>query len=260
MKIATYNVWDENKGIGKRFKQLIHEINSVDADIIGLQEVTPFFYNSILLKETNYKHCIYGKYREEEQGLAVLSKYPIINHFFLNESEEYSYSKALIIFFELDGIQFSFANVHLPWDSVKEQETQIIEIDRYLHEQNVKVSFSILLGDFNNNINSSVDRFLTGEQTLNGYESNPYWNELSSTFAVLHDLPLMATLDVVNNPRWKGKNTKYKPSVMDRIYVMENWFDTSVVSVKIFGTDISTENNLSASDHYGVVAEVNFHK
>jgi endonuclease/exonuclease/phosphatase family metal-dependent hydrolase len=60
MKIATYNVWNEDKGIGKRFKQLIHEINNVDADIIGLQEVTPFFYNTILLKETNYKYCIYA--------------------------------------------------------------------------------------------------------------------------------------------------------------------------------------------------------
>ena len=260
MKIATYNVWNEDKGIGKRFNQLIHEINTVDVDIIGLQEVTPFFFNNYLVKETNYKYCIYEKYKEEEEGLAILSKYPINTHFFLHDSEEYSNSNALIAFFELNGIQFSFANVHLPSDSIKEQETQVIAIDRYLHEQNAKVDFSILLGDFNNNINSSVDRYLIGDQTLNGYESNPYWNELSSTYALLNNLPLMATLDVINNPRWKGKNTKYKPSVMDRIYIMENWYDTSLLSVKIFGTDISTENNLSASDHYGVVAEVNFHK
>ncbi|MGF7146278.1 hypothetical protein HNQ56_004745 [Anaerotaenia torta] len=70
----------------------------------------------------------------------------------------------------------------------------------------------------------------------------------------------MPTLDVINNPRWKGKNTIYKPSVMDRIYIMDNWFDTSLLSVRIFGTDVSAENNLSASDHYGVIAEINFRK
>lgn len=42
--------------------------------------------------------------------------------------------------------------------------------------------------------------------------------------------------------------------------VMNNRTDTSLLSVKIFGTDISTENNLSASDYYGVVVEVNFYK
>lgn len=258
MKIATYNVWNEDKGIGNRFDQIIREIDSVNADIIGLQEVTPTFYNNYLTKISKYKHCIYGKYLDEEEGLAILSKYPIYEHFFLHESEEYSNSKAIVAYFELDGLHFSFTNVHLPWESIKEQETQIIAIDRYLHEQSAKVSFSILLGDFNNDINSSVDRFLTGEQTLNGYESNPYWNELSSVYAKLNNLPLLPTLDVINNPRWKGKNTIYIPSVMDRIYTMENWFNTTLLSAKIFGTDVSAENNLSASDHYGLVAEVNF--
>ncbi len=260
MKIATYNVWNEDKGIGNRFEQIIQEINSVDADIIGLQEVTPFFYKNYLIKISGYRYCIYGKYRDEEEGLAVLSKYPIDEHFFLHESEKYFNSRALAVCFESDGIRFSFTNVHLPWDSIKEQETQVIAIDRYLHEQSTRVDFSILLGDFNNDVHSSVDRFLLGEQTLNGYESNPYWNELANVFAKLNNMPLRATLDVINNPRWKGKNTIYKPSVMDRIYIMDNWFDTSLLSVEIFGTDISAKNNLSASDHYGVVAEVEFCK
>ncbi|MGF7146380.1 endonuclease/exonuclease/phosphatase family metal-dependent hydrolase [Anaerotaenia torta] len=193
MKIATYNVWNEDKGIGKRFNQLVHEINNVDADIIGLQEVTPYFYNNILVKETNYKYCIYEKYRDEEEGLAILSKYPIHTHFFLHEKEEYSYSNALVAFFELDEMLFSFTNVHLPWDSVKEQETQIIAINRFLHEQGHQRDFSILLGDFNSDIHSSVDKFLSGEQTLKEYEANPYWNELSSAFARLNNLLKLRT-------------------------------------------------------------------
>lgn len=260
MKIATYNVWNENKGKGNRFQQLIHEINTVDADIIGLQEVTPYFYNDVLTKETTYKYHIYGKYKNEDEGLAILSKYPIGNYFFLHNSEEFDNSAALNVFFEVDGLKFSFTNVHLPWDSVKKQEDQIIAIDRYLHAQQEQVDFFILLGDFNGGIDSSVDRYLLGYQTLNGNESNPYWNELSNAFATLSGQPVKATLDVINNPRWAGKNTIYVPNVTDRIYIMDNWFDTSLKFVRIFGTDVSPENHLSASDHYGVLAEVNFSK
>ncbi len=208
LKIATYNVWNEDKGIGNRFEQIVHEITSIDADMIGLQEVTPFFYNNYLNKLPGYQQCIYEKYRDEEEGLAILSKYPIYELFFFHEREEYSHSKALVAFFESDGILFSFTNVHLPSDSIKEQETQIIPIDRYLHEQSFRVDFSILLGDFNNDVQSSVDRFLIGEQTLNGNESNPCWNELGSVYSKLNNVPMMATLDVINKPRWKGKNSR----------------------------------------------------
>ena len=34
MRVATYNVWNEDeKGVGIRFTQLIHEITNVNADI-----------------------------------------------------------------------------------------------------------------------------------------------------------------------------------------------------------------------------------
>ena len=39
MKIATYNIWNSNKGFPKRLQQMIDEINRIDADIICLQEV-----------------------------------------------------------------------------------------------------------------------------------------------------------------------------------------------------------------------------
>lgn len=260
MKIATYNVWNENKGKGSRFQQLIQEINTVDADIIGLQEVTPYFYNEVLIKETTYKYHIYGKYPNEDEGLAILSKYPITNYFTLYDREEFDHSIALNVLFEVNELKFSFTNVHLPSESIKDQENQIIAIDRYLQSQQEKADFFILLGDFNGGIDSSVNRYLIGGQTLHGYESNPYWNELSSAYAAFSGQPIKATLDIINNPRWAGKKTLYTPSTMDRIYIMENWFNTSLESVHIFGTDISPINHLSASDHYGVIAEVTFSK
>ncbi len=258
MKIATYNVWNENKGTGNRFNQLINEINNVNADVIGLQEVTTHFFYDILTKRTDYQYCEFKKYEDEDEGLAILSRYPLENCIFLHTHEELAHSRALNVLFQVGKSRFSFTNVHLPWDSVKAQEEQIVAINKYMHMQSNQADYLIMLGDFNSGINSSVHRFLLSEQTINGNESNPCWDELSSSFATLHGLPLQPTLDCINNPRWKGKNTIYVPSVMDRIYIMDNWKDKTLQSVRIFGTDISPENNLAASDHYGVVAEVDF--
>lgn len=260
MKIATYNVWNDSKSINRRFKQLIEEINTVDADIIGLQEVTTYFYEEVLRKETSYQYHFYSKYPEEEEGLAVLSKYPIRNSFSFYNENELENSRAIKIVFEVDGLKFSFTNVHLPWDSVRLQEKQMIAIDRYLHSQQADVDFFILLGDFNGGLDSSVDRYLSGNQTLYGVEANPYWNEISSAYAARSGQPVKPTLDIVNNPRWRGKKTIYTPEVVDRIYIMDHWYTTSLESFHVFGTDISPENQLSASDHYGVVADISFSK
>ena len=81
---------------------------------------------------------------------------------------------------------------------------------------------------------------------------------MSCGYALLDGLPLVPTLDCINNPRWKGKNTFYMPSVMDRIYVMDNWVSKSLKCVKNFGMDVSPINNLCPSDHYGVIADISF--
>lgn len=157
-------------------------------------------------------------------------------------------------------LKISLTNLHLPWDSVREQEKQIVEIDRYIHLQNEKADFFVLLGDFNGNINSSVHRFLLGDQTINGNESNLYWNDLQSGYCIRKGIPLTATLDFVHNSRWQGKDTISVPMVADRIYVMQSWNDIAMNEFNIFGTAISKETSMCASDHYGVMAEICFEK
>ncbi len=251
MKFATYNVWNENKGRGNRFEQLINEIHCVDADIIGLQEITEHFFNNFLTKKTGYKYCEFRKYINEDEGLTILSKYPIKDCFFLNTSEEFAYSAALNVLIEIGNSILSFTNVHLPWHSIKVREEQIIAIDKYIHQQKDQANAHILVGDFNCGFNSSVHRYLSGEQTINGNESL-CWEELSIVAKELKGIEIKPTLDFVNNPRWGGKNNMEIPYVADRIYVLA---DLILKSYKIFGTDISLKNGLSASDHYGVFVE-----
>ena len=262
MRFATYNVWYPNINI--RAEQLLAEIDKVDADVIGLQEVPPAFYEEIVQK-SKYKHCKYVLYvdepEEEKMGLAFLCKHPIIEHFSLFGSAENGNSIAQNIIFEAGGIRFSVTNVHPPWDSALAKEKQIVAVDRFVHAQKDKAHFFVLLGDFNSTLNSSVHRYLLGDQSLLGNESKPYWNDLAGSHAALNHYTVAPTLDFVNNPRWRGENTVYIPDTCDRIYVMESFhwdYSFRLQDVNVFGTEISPKTGYAPSDHYGVLAEANF--
>ena len=258
MKIATYNIWNDENTLELRTKQILEEIRKVDADIIGLQEVSTNFYKNHLATESGYVHHSFMQYPGEEEGLAILSRYPLIFQEALFGREQYANSLAMNVFFMVEGVRFSLTNVHLPWDSVGKREQQILAVDRHLKEQNA--DFHILLGDFNGDIGSSVDRFLCGDRTLHGCEANPPWNDLARAFAARMGEAVKPTLDTVNNPRWAGKKSIYAPEVMDRIYIRDHWYEMELESVQLFGTEVSKVTGYAASDHYGVVAEVNFRK
>jgi endonuclease/exonuclease/phosphatase family metal-dependent hydrolase len=123
------------------------------------------------------------------------------------------------------------------------------------------VDFSIMLGDFNCTPNSSVHRYLLGEQSLFDCESKPHWNDLANSHAKLNGDIAPPTLDFSNNPRWGGKDTLQIPDRCDRILVMEKWnSEISLKDVSLFGQIVSPQTNLAPSDHYGVVAEIEFKK
>jgi len=261
MRFATYNVWNEDeKGVGIRFEQLIQEITNVNADIIALQEVTTKFYQDAVNALKIYQYSVFRNYSGEDEGLAIFSKSPFEDCTFLDTYAEYSRSNALNALLKVGKATFSVTNVHLPWDSIKVKEEQAVAIDRFIHEQREAADYFIMLGDFNCSPNSSVHRFLVGDQTLYGNESKPYWLEVSSNFAILNNTVLLPTLDCINNPRWKGKNSIYVPENCDRIYIMDNWNYFAFKNVQLFGTEISPVTKLCASDHYGVMADIDLSK
>lgn len=258
LRIATYNIWNNDEGQNTRAEKILQELHAVNADIVGLQEVTSEFYEQVLKRDKTYPYSSFYTYSGENEGLAILSRLPIESEVFLHTSEEHACSNALNIVVCGNQLKISITNVHLPWDSVKKQEEQIVAIDQFIHEQ--EADFFVLLGDFNGNMNSSVNRYLLGDQTINGQESNLYWNDLQSGYCVRKGIPLTPTLDFINNPRWRGKETISVPMVADRIYVMESWDDIDMKELSIFGTEVYQDTGMSASDHYGIVTELTFEK
>ena len=259
MKIATYNVWNEGSNLSLRKEQLIREIIKTDADLIGLQEVMPEFWDE-LIKCADYEYHIYCYIPQRGDGLAFLSKYPFTGSFSLHESAEFNNSFALNVTFIEKGFIFSVTNVHLPWDSALAREKHIIGLNEYNKRQKDCVDYFIILGDFNSTSRSSVHDFLTGAQSLSGCEVNPVYQDLADVHAALNGYIAAPTLDFAANPRWKDNTTKYEPIKVDKIMFADNAKrgDYFIRNVNIFGTDTSPETNLAPSDHYGVIAEMEF--
>lgn len=260
MRIATYNIWNEPKNMNDRYAQIATQIKKTDADVIGLQEVTPNFFAK-LRTDLSYDHSVYAQYIDEEEGLAIFSKYPIVEEFSLANSKDYAHSAALNVRIQNGGFTYSVTNIHLPWQSILEKEKQITQIDQYIKSQRHKADFCLLMGDFNCTLSSSVHAYLLGEASLLGRESVPYWFDLASTYAAIAGEPNRPTLDFLRNPRWGGKNTTEIPAVYDRILIMNSYgrdYDETIHHVEIFGTEVSGITKLAPSDHYGVVADVSF--
>ena len=251
MRLATYNLWNDERGGEARRRQMVHEILAAGADVIGLQEAEPHLFRDRLAGL--YPHAAFRAYAGEEEGLAILSRYPLAEINWLHERKGCAALNAVL---DADGRRISVTNAHLPWDSAIQKEEQTVRIDRFMRGQDAEIR--VLLGDFNGGLNSSVHRFLLGEQTLMGQEANPCWYELSSTWAAVRGQPLPPTLDFLRNPRWDGKNSVEIPMAADRVYVMRRWVPDDLREVKLFGAAVSPESGLAASDHYGVAAEITF--
>lgn len=247
MKVATYNIWDSNAGMPMRFQHLIYEITAIKADIICLQEVSSREKHDSLseLCEYDYSHW------QAQTGLSILSEYPIDKVF------DFEYGTSAYI--SLENKTFLIVNVHLPWEKSSLRERIIVDITKNI--THINADFTLLMGDFNSSERSSVHRFLTNEQSL--LESDAYYFDLAEVFAEMTETKPSVTLNFRKNPRWgivEPKNTIEVNQRFDWI-LLKNPYPAELPILKrctLFGTEISEKTNLASSDHYGVIAEIEF--
>jgi len=62
-----------------------------------------------------------------------------------------------------------------------------------------------------------VHGYLLGEQSFLGTKASPYWVDLAEVYAEKTATTPEHTLDLVNNPRWKGTNPLDKSERTDKI-------------------------------------------
>ena len=252
MKIATYNIWNSKDGMPFRENHIFIELKNIDADIICLQEVRDKSMAEYIAKSLNYNHCFFENYCDESEGLAIISKIPFINTVSLFEK-----SNTIISTHDLNGKKLCVANLHLPWNSELNREKQIIETVSLL--DNEQYDYVILAGDFNCSETSDVNRFLSGECLLAGKESKHIWYDLALSYAERTQSKPDYTLNFIENPRFIN-NTIEVNSRVDRIMLRNTYpcdFPT-LINCRIFGQKIYDETKLAASDHYGVLVEIDF--
>ena len=166
MKILSLNLW-RYYDWEHRFQNIVNSILEKRPDVIFLQEVqldkekSYFSQVEILKKELQeYKYSIFSvvvvKTHQRGQrlknpvqhGMAVLSKYPIINSFnyFLKLSEDEKENRSILCFdIEKDGKIEKMANIHFG-NRENWAKRQLEEFINFLKLRNEK---RVMVGDFN---------------------------------------------------------------------------------------------------------------
>ncbi len=254
MRLATYNLWNDEETLPVRLPLLCRTLRDLQSDVLALQEVSGGAYTALRSALGAEYFSFYDQFPGEDEGLAVFSRFPIEAADFLPRRAEYS--QALFVRLRLDAGQMCCMNVHLPWDSVRARELQALAAHRYLCQQAAQEDVCLLLGDFNGGLGSSVHRFLTGEQTLRDEEAAPCYFELGSTWGAVSGTPLRATMDFQRNPRWRGGNTTEAPAAFDRIYLRRRMAEDQLHRAFLFGEMVDEATGLCPSDHYGLAADI----
>ena len=243
MRIVSYNIWNTDVKIDGRIDAVIETLRRQKADVMCLQEVTE---ENFRLMQVQFPH-MHGILEESTQ-LAVFCKFP------LKHVEKLPFGIAISV--TVQGEMVNVTNLHLPWNSALNRERAIVEIQKYTDQ---RTGMSILAGDFNCSADSSVHRYLKGEQSL--LNTDACWFDLAESYAEIHGTTPENTVDFRNNTRW-GKvqdiNTIEKNQRFDRILLRNPYPEAFPVLEKfeVFGKEICHEIGIMPSDHYGVMVQM----
>ena len=169
LSVLTYNVNYHfiNENIGDI-------LDSLDADIICLQE-TNKKWEEIISKSSKKKYpFILFKHYGTAGGLAILSKYPIIRQNYLKNVV--GWFPAWLITVKRNNDIIQLLNAHLKpkltekgrigWKAFfKAEEIHIQELNQFVNELELKLPI-IILGDFNENDNGKMMQYLKNKMTF----------------------------------------------------------------------------------------------
>ncbi|TWE04958.1 maltose 6'-phosphate phosphatase [Neobacillus bataviensis] len=264
MKLLTLNChsWHEEHQLDK-IAHLVDTIIENSYDVISLQEVSQALAEEYVdgkVKKNNYAYVLlqelkkrgndeysmvwdlthYIKNGTYEEGVAILTKHPIIQHrsFFVSQSEDYAVNwktrRIIGATIKYKDKPYTFYSCHMGWwhDEVEPFKAQA---DKMFKKLNWDESF-FLMGDFNN------DASLKGE----GYEYL-LSHGLYDTYNLAEEKDEGITV--------KGKIAGWSNNKQDlRIDLILTNQPAQVDFSKVI---FNNHNKMVVSDHYGVEAKVN---
>ncbi|RLD23309.1 MAG: hypothetical protein DRI71_05635, partial [Bacteroidetes bacterium] len=267
INLHTYQEEDQLE----KLNMVIDVIGQMDIDFITFQECAQHKSAELIdaiIREDNMAHLIVAGLDEKystsykfswdwahygwnvwEEGVSVLSKYPILENearYVSSSTSKTNIESRKVIYSACqlpDGKQINMYSVHTHWRTSltsEEQNNQIKNIQAMVDEKSTANSYSFVAGDFNVNPTSDYP-WSEGYKTMiaNGNYVDTY---------------LLANDGANNKPAQSQHNTVLGdfPGRIDYIFMKSNADFEVVDSQIIFRADIVGK----VSDHYGVITKV----
>lgn len=255
MRILTYNLWNHDKNFSERLELTCELIKANLVDILALQEVRDKGVVNYIKSQCGFAYAFWKKYDDCDEGLAVLSQFPIIkkesNWDGDIDTQNCGIMRTVI---DANGVKLGINNLHLDYKSALNREIEIVKFVKRIEEEPCK--YEILLGDFNSSPNSSIYRYLSGQQSLENHATS--WIDLSESDALRKNKQSEITVDFINNPRWDEDVVLDIPSRYDWI-LLNNPYPNKCPKlncVEVIGK--TRTKGITASDHYGVISDLEF--
>lgn len=235
----TKSNWNQTT-YNTKLNNILKTIKDMDKDVIALQEIeSDDAFNAISEKLPQYKYTLFKKYETSSVGLAILSKYEIVDFELLDVKYTKVNRPILKITLNIENNKLILFNNH--WPSKRNAENQRIlyaqKIQDYVKDLDNEVDY-IILGDLNSNYNEDKTfKFLKLNNTygltgindvLNTKVENDYINKneiLNYEKKVHYNL----WLELNTNERFSYK-FKGKKETPDNIILSKSMFDNKNIS------------------------------
>ena len=251
MRIATYNIWNNDILFEERIEEICKAIKEVNADIVCLQEVRNEECRNItevIANEANYPFLVFRYYPDSpDEGLAILSKHPFNHTAAIWETNtEISNYCAIRAKIDYEGVFIGITNVHLNWRSEEIRKEQLIAVNNWIAMEKNCEEYEIICGDFNDVPQTTIHKFL----------KDCGWRDVVELNSK-KDASYYATFDLLNNHYLKEDMRVKERLRFD--WIMINTFNKCeqliFESMDIFGNNPSVFK-IMPSDHYGLYIDI----
>lgn len=279
VRLVTLNLWGNEPPLEARLRLAEKQLHELAPDIIGLQEVRPLNgRDGITTAEylANALDCrwVYEKSLEwaddaffaghpgGQEGLAIISRHPIREHRVLRLPEPRRTEKRILLSALIDTpagpVWCHTTHLHYRLDDGLAREQQVVAVDQAIRGialDSPPGRVQLLCGDFNATPDHDEIRYLRGSTTLAGRRTH-----YQDAFLRIH--PDRAGIT------WSSENEQTRPlrsldidRRIDYVFVTTRRKDGrgTILDARVVLDERDAEDRC-ASDHYGVLADVQIAK
>lgn len=246
LKIISYNIWFDAATATTRLPHLLQEINKYQADIIMLQEVTPWFIKGIQDDSLLSQYQLISSSNNTQtprSGLTFLVKntYKIVATDYKSLPSDYGRG-LLSATIQIEGVPLCLATTHLDSAQFGATDIRLQQLD-VIFKHLKHCDRLILAGDFNYGdqaienthfAKNMIDAWHHLKPSSNGYTYDRELNSYSDKSAYLFE----------------------QSRRLDRVYTKQ----LQPIDIQVIGTNpIDQKLSTYPSDHFGILAHLDLH-